>query len=296
LEDAVGVENEVHRGEGEDEDLPAGIVYLKNKAGQDLFLTEGSAWFSLGAGETTHVRLHFDVAANPRSEVLEVELNIGDEEFYEYFTDKIQLPVHFTVADAPPVDEIPAHHKSYRTRGPVPVLSGALPETQRVATADGSFTATGKLGDMVRLDLPWETGGWVAADDLKAAPGAGDELTIEPWDARSPPVVVLTTRVGGTAVDTDTIELRGVVRDERQVQDMFVFVNGTKVYYHRMDAAAEGSRNTLEFSVPIELDDGVNYIEIMARDDEDLVGSMSIGVYRQQSLETAQGPSAQDAG
>ncbi len=274
-------------GEPDEEPRPAGQVRLKNEAGESVYLTEGSANFSLGPGEITDVRLHFNVAPAIADDVLDLEMQVMDEEFWEFFVDDLTLPVYHVVGDGPPVDEVPALDKSFRTRGVVPVRSGALPETHRVATADGVLHATGKLGEMVRVAMPAGGTGWVHADDLKPAPAASpDEDPFQPWISRSPPVVVLTSRVGGTAVQDQTVPLHGLVRDDQAVKDLLIYVNGTKVYYENV-AGADGAPAVFEFDVSVALEEGVNSIEILTRDNENLLGSTAIGVYRIKSIETA---------
>ena len=130
---------------------------------------------------------------------------------------------------------------AYRTRGVVAVRAGALPDAHRVATADGVITATGKLGEMVRFETPAGDRGWIHGDDLKLAPAASaDEDPVQPWISRSPPVVLLTTKAGGTAVTGETLPLQGVARDDQAVKDVFVYVNGTKVYYQNAARQASG--------------------------------------------------------
>ncbi len=269
----------------------AGFIRLKNKSGADVFLTEGSGEFSLDVGQSTQVRMHFDVVEQPALELLTMELQIGDEDFWEYFIDELTLPVYFAVNDMPPVDSVPAHGKNYKTRGPAAVYSGALDSSPRIATAEGGVKATGKLGTMVRVELPWGTTGWMRAEDLKNAPGsAAADATVEPWVARSPPVVLVSNNVGGTAVEQSQIDLQGSVRDEQWLKDMFVYVNGTKVYYHRVapDEKTGGEQQqSFDFDLSLDLEEGVNTVEIIARDNEDLLGSMSVGIYRVKGQATA---------
>ena len=115
---------------------------------------------------------------------------------------------------------------------------------------------------------------------LKAGGNAGEEPTITPWLSRSPPVVVLSSRIGGTAVDTATIEVTGVVRDDQSLKDLYVFVNGTKVFYRSVLGDQTPDKATVDFELEVDLEEGENTIEIVARDNEDLLGSTVVGVYR----------------
>ena len=259
------------------EDEPSGIVKITNESGEEVFLTEGTALFSLAAGEVTQVRTHFEVAPSCTRELVELELTIGDEDFWEFFFDDLSLPIQPADADLPKVSE---HTRTYRTRGAVPVYDGAAEHSPRVATADGILTATGKAGSMVRVTLPWGTGGWIPTSSLKAGGTSGEEPTFTPWLSRSPPVVVLSSRIGGTAVDAAKIEVNGAVRDDQSLKDLYVFVNGTKVFYRSVAGDPTAAQADVDFELEVDLDEGENIIEIVARDNEDLLGSTVVGVYR----------------
>jgi len=221
----------------DDDDGPSGIVKLSSNSGKSVFLTESTGQFSLAPGESTRVTLHFDVAPAVADEVLELELTIGDERFWEFFADDLELKVHpVGVTDA-----VAEHGKAYRTRGEVEVRAGADPATHRIASADGVIVADGKAGEMVRIALPWGGSGWIAAELLKGARGAtAEEDTVRPWIGRSPPVVVLGSRIGGTFVESDSIEVQGIVRDDQSIKDLVVYVNGTKIFYRAITADEVG--------------------------------------------------------
>jgi carboxyl-terminal processing protease len=253
---------------------PSGIVKISNRSGADLFLTEGTGHFSLAPGETERMTLHFDVAEGTTSELLELEMTVGDERFWEFSVDDVTLPLH------PEPVEVANQGKSYRTKQPAAVLAGAHAGAQRVATVDGVVTTDGKAGDLVRVSLPWGGHGWVDSGDLKSAGNAASlGNSIEPWLSFSPPVIVLESRVGGTAVDSETVQITGTVRDNSSVRDFYVYVNGTKVYYQAV-LGVGADETSATFDLPVTLEDGNNLIEIVARDDEDLRGFAVIGVYR----------------
>ncbi len=286
----TGVDLSPDDGEASDDDTaedddrndgPSGIVKISNRSGADLFLTEGTGHFSLAPGETERMTLHFDVADAPEGEVLELEMTVGDERFWEFSADDVEIPLY-----AEPVT-VANQGKSYRTKVPTPVLAGAHADAPRVATADGVITTDGRAGDLVRVTLPWGGHGWVDSGQLKSA-GSAASLgnSLEPWLSYSPPVVVLESRIGGTVVEGETVQIQGTVRDNTSVRDFYVYVNGTKVYYQAVQGVgADGSSAT--FDLPVTLEDGNNVIEIVARDDEDLRGFSVIGVYRSTTQQAA---------
>jgi putative carboxyl-terminal-processing protease len=273
----------------EEEPRSSGFIRLSNESGKDVFLTEGSAEFSLAPGEMTRARLHFDVSDELLGDALEMTVVIGDDEFWEFFEDDLEFPLAYTVAGEPPAASVPTLSKVMRTRGMIEVRSGAAADAPRIATADGAVQADGKLASWVRVALPWGGHGWIDSDDLKGGGGVtpSDEAFL-PWISRSPPVVLLSSRIGGTAVDAETVQLSGVVRDDQAVKDLFIFVNGTKVFYRSVtDAEGTTGEGSVDFEFAVGLEEGDNTIEVFARDNDDLMGSTTIGVYRTQSAETA---------
>ena len=84
-------------------------------------------------------------------------------------------------------------------------------------------------------------------------------------------------------VTADSITLRGTVLDDVAVKDLYVFVRDgatkteQKVTYERL------SRPVAEhaFTLQLPLKPGVNEIEIYSRDEQDLRGSLSLGLYRE---------------
>jgi hypothetical protein len=274
---------------GEEEPRSSGFIRLNNESGKDVFLTEGSAEFSLAPGEMTRARLHFDVSDELLGDALEMTVVIGDDEFWEFFEDDLELPLAYTVGGEPPSASVPPLSKVMRTRGVIAVRSGAAADAPRIATADGAVQTDGKLASWVRVALPWGGHGWIDSGDLKGGGGAtpSDEVFL-PWISRSPPVVLLASRIGGTAVDAETVQLSGVVRDDQAVKDLFIFVNGTKVFYRSVDGAGGTTPDgSVEFECAVGLEEGDNTIEVFARDNDDLMGSTTVGVYRTQGAETA---------
>ena len=283
-ETAVAVEEDQ-----DDEPRSSGFIRVNNESGKDVFLTEGSAEFSLAPGEMTRARLHFDVSDELLGDALEMTVVIGDDEFWEFFEDDLELPLAYTVGGEPPAASVPPLSKVMRTRGVIAVRSGAAADAPRIATADGAVQTDGKLASWVRVALPWGGHGWIDNGDLKGGGGATpSEDVFLPWISRSPPVVLLASRIGGTAVDAETVQLSGVVRDDQAVKDLFIFVNGTKVFYRSVDGAGGTTTDgSVEFECAVGLEEGDNTIEVFARDHDDLMGSTTVGVYRTQGAETA---------
>jgi len=282
---ASGAESEAPVGDSTQEtedDKKMGFLRVKNKSGEALFLTRGNDSFQLESGAQSHHRLSLKVLpAAASGEKLELQLIVGDEEFYEFVSSDIELPLFSASAAIVPMDRL------MQSKAPgLAVRGGASDLTPQVATLDGVIQITGQLGDWYRVALPWSASGWLPADQVEAASGepAADALAV--FLPNSPPVLELNEHPGGLVVTAGTLNLSGRVIDDTEVKDLFLFVNDRKVHYER---AAMGT-SSHDFSYEVELDAGENRIEIFARDDAEHLGSLVFGVYRASSRADLQVP------
>ena len=268
------------------DDGKAGFIRLKNKSGAALFLTAGNDSFQLRPGEQAHHRLSLKVLpAAANDDKLELQLIVGDEEFYEVVSSDIDLPLFGPSEAIAPMDR----WMQGKVSG-LAVRGGASELAPQVATLQGPVQVTGQLGNWCRVALPWSASGWLPADQLVAASAPSAEQSLAVYLPNSPPVLELHEHPGGLVVTAPTLRLSGRVFDDTAVKDVFLFVNDRKVLYER---AAAGTASH-EFSFEVELDDGENRIEIFARDDAEHLGSLVFGVYRASSRAELQVPARQD--
>ncbi len=257
-------------------DEKAGFVQLKNKAGDAAFLTQGTAEFSLAPGEVVRQRLHFDVRPGAQAP-LQLQVLVGDNAFYETFMDDISLPVY-----PPATESVSAWSKTLKAKDRVAVRGGASPDSPVVGWfGAGAIPVNGKMGRFARVSLPWGATGWVSIEDASGGKDSAPS-SVEPVFQRSPPVILLSGSPGGTVQEGGTLTLSGDVRDDGGLKDMYVFVNGRKVYYQSLAerVVGPGAGDSASFQVVLPLKPGDNTIEILARDRTRLVGSTTVGVYR----------------
>ena len=267
---------------GEAVEVKRGRLRMSNRSGESLFLVKGSSEFSLRPGEQTATRLHFRVADGVAApEVLKGRLSVVDERFYISLVSDVELPVHAATEAPSPYDKAIKPKKDV-----VAVRGGAADEAPVVGRLRGPAQATGKLGGWLRVALG-DSSGWVPAAEVVGA-GRGDELVaVSPHLANSPPVLRLASSPGRSILVADELILDGEVVDDAGVKDVYVFVNGRKVGYQVSQAA--GARVPFSFVVPLEA--GENSIAVRARDDQDLVGEVLVGVYRETATAAISPPS-----
>lgn len=257
---------------GEEPDSKRGRLRLSNKSGDRLFLVEGSDEFSLRPGEEVVSRLHFrasdEVAVD---DVLEGQLSVVDERFYVSLVADVKLPVHAPTEGPSAIDK-----RIQPKKGPVAVRGGAGLDAPIVGSLEGPVKATGKLGGWLRVPLAGAHG-WVQSSEVASAGRGDDNLPVTPRLANSPPVLRLASSPGRGVLVSDELVVEGEVLDDADVKDVFVFVNGRKVGYQA--SASTDRKEGFSFTVPLE--PGENNIAVRARDDQDLVGEVLVGVYRE---------------
>jgi carboxyl-terminal processing protease len=257
---------------GEEAVEKRGNLRLSNRSGESLFLVDGSMEFSLAAGEQTETRLHFRVADTVAApDVIKGRLSVVDSRFFVSLASDVELPVH-AATEAPSVSDKRIKPK----KDGVAVRGGADPDSPIVGRLQGPVLTTGRLGGWWRVQLG-EATGWVSSADVGSA-GRGDELAaVEPMLANSPPVLRLAASPARSIVVGDELVVGGSVADDGGVKDVYVFVNGRKVGYQ----VAKTDGTTVPFSFTVPLEPGENNIAVRARDDQDLIGEVLVGVYRE---------------
>lgn len=271
-------------------DRPSGFLRLKNTTGPALFLEEGVSTFSLEAGGTQRMVLRFRVGDDVGGlDELTAELRVGDDRFLDVVTQELIMPLR------PAAGSVAAMERLVKARGggPVVLRGGADASAPVVAHVDGAALVDGQLGGWVRTPLPWGGYGWAEGETV--VPARGDIPTKpELFLAHSPPVIVFDENPGGSVVSADFITLQGRVLDDVAVKDLFVFVRDPetrreqKISYERLETPTKEHR----FSLTLPLHPTVNEIELFTRDDQDLLGSRTLSLYR----ETATAANKREAG
>jgi hypothetical protein len=113
-------------------------------------------------------------------------------------------------------------------------------------------------------------------------------VALVPILANSPPVLRLASSPGRSILVGDELVVGGDVMDDAAVRDVYVFVNGRKVGYQ----VNPGAGATVPFSFTVPLEPGENTIAVRARDDQDLVGEVLVGVYREAATASIAPPPA----
>jgi carboxyl-terminal processing protease len=253
------------------------VAALKSYAGKAIQLKDGRTNIdNLAPGEQKTAVFTFDVKAKPEKGSNHLlEISIADLTLREYLGEKILLPVY---DNAPKLTEEKIG-LSVTTEG-TNFYSGALDKSPIISTlSKGSqFTAKGRVGDFYKIVLADGTSGFVKATEVKTATVKAEKVKSKPTLQNSPPVIDLSAFTS-TSTNDASIKFDGVVTDESNIHDMYILVNGKKVFYQ----ANSNVSTELKYSAELPLEPGSNTIVIVARENADVTSQERLVIRRESS-------------
>jgi carboxyl-terminal processing protease len=251
------------------------LATLRNLSGRGILLRDGR--FQLGElppGAERTVAFTFEVLPDSEADEARLEVAITDTELLKRAGEKLS----FAVGKPPKNPPQPAS-------GRVDVRAGAVVREQpsadarvvaEVRKATAKLASEAKQGSFTRVDLGEGRPGWVADGDLVGEGSKGDGKVIDHLD-HSPPSLEIDH--GGTLVTRkSSMRIRGRARDNSRVHDLYLFVDANKVFYQSNRGAPDPSRAV--FDTRVLLHPGINYITIVARENDDIASRRTFVVRR----------------
>jgi carboxyl-terminal processing protease len=140
--------------------------------------------------------------------------------------------------------------------------------------ANSVVQKVGTFGEFSKVLLEGERFAFVETDALRA--GQGKKLDFEPLMTRSPP----TLEVAPAALSTRdaSIAVSGVAKDADQIVDVYMFVGANKVFYQSNKKGSDPKQ--LAFQHSVALQPGINVINVVARESEEVATSHTLVVRR----------------
>jgi len=227
----------------------------------------------LAPGEGAEMRMGFKVKAEQPGDI-PVQVGIYDADIRESTIEKAHLVAVGRDETVTPIDVAlaPAMGATVDLRG-VPRAGAPI-----VARADGHARADARFGQWYRV--PTKQGfGWVSNEAVRPVPataaprGTGTVADVEPT---GPPIIEL----ADNAVETRerAMTLTGAVSGPRTVQDLLIYVNDRKVFFQSNAGPKPGEH--FRFSARLPLEEGVNRITVVAREDEDYASRRTVIINR----------------
>jgi carboxyl-terminal processing protease len=245
---------------------------LRNLGGPGVLLRDGRFELKeIAAGETRSVAFTFDVLPDFEGSEAQIELSIADTRLREFATEKIKLPIEARVESAPA-----AKTGSVIVRDGSPVVAAPLVGSRGIARVSGgnsSFPAEATLSDFVRINLGGGRPGWVAAANLLPTGAAGGKVSFD--KSRQPPRLSV-DHEGDLVTKNRSLKLTGKATDDLRIRDVYIFVGARKVFYQ----ANPTDQKTLAFAAEVPLEPGINYVNVFARENQDVVTRFTFVVRR----------------
>jgi carboxyl-terminal processing protease len=273
-------------------------VSLKSLGDEKVFIKKGRVVLgTIKAGEVKSALLQLEVKKGLKADQMPLRVMVVDEKLDEYVTEKLEIPV---AAEGKPRV---AATGFMRVKVPqLTLAAGASAESAAIAVAKRGavMAASGRVGDLVRLE--WAKGrfGWAPASDVEPVPSAKASAqaalaAAEVWQ-REPPRITLTPNpaLGAPVVDGEKLHVEGsaavppgVVGARTRLRDVFIFANEQKVFFKVVPEAGGATR--VDFSADVPLKPGNNVITVFAREDEEFQARRTFYVNRRGAAEVAQG-------
>jgi carboxyl-terminal processing protease len=245
---------------------------LRNLGGPGVLLRDGRFELKeIAAGEARSVSFTFDVLSDFEGSEAQVELSVADTRLREFATEKIKIPVEARSESAPA-----AKSGNVIVRDGSPVM--ALPQAgargiARVSGGNASFAAEATLADFVRINLGAGRPGWVAAANLLPNGAGGGKVSFD--KSRQPPRLSV-DHEGDLVTKNRSLKLTGKASDDSRIRDVYIFVGARKVFYQ----ANPTDQKTLAFAAEVPLEPGINYVNVFARENQDVVTRFTFVVRR----------------
>ncbi len=254
---------------------------LRNQPGQEGILISAGRFEAkeLAPGASKNFSFVYEVGPDFHGEDYQLELMVGDSVLGESVADKIKVRVAGT---STPVESssgtvTATHADTVLRESPA---SDAL-VVGRAASGAG-FKVTGKAGNFLRIEAEQGRPAFVASADVRT--GGTARLTYQPAWMVTPPTLALNAP---TVVNGPAVTLKGVATDDTQVKDLFVRVYNPssklpakKVFY----MSNRGEKTRLSFQTDVPLWPGSNFIQVFARETNEVQSMATLIVLEKQGL------------
>lgn len=133
----------------------------------------------------------------------------------------------------------------------------------------------------VKVQYAQESIGWIQKDESFRQVNEGEAAELKPVYSHRPPVIEVQQPTLPYITDAAELKLSGLASDEQMVSDIYILNNDQKAFYKSNGKGP--TVNSLLFDTTIKLEEGINHIEIVARESKDLYGVKTIVVFRKKT-------------
>jgi len=247
---------------------------LRNLSDRGVLLRDGRFRIdNMNPGDERLVAFTFEVLPDFAQDEAKLEVSVVDTDLREAITERVVVPI---AADAPAPA---ARTGTVVLRGGAPLRESPSASARTIAMVRGgafSAPAQATAAGFVRVDIGAGRPAWIADADLvqgAAAPGA----TVADVINHMPPA--LTLEYGNALVTREaSLRMTGRAHDESLVRDIYIFAGAQKAFYMSNRGAQDPREANFVANVP--LHPGINYVTVVARENDEMVGRRMIVVRR----------------
>lgn len=274
------------RNTGEGQALDA-WVNLRNLNGDAVFLHTGREQLkTLNSGEDRVVEFDLELKKPPSDGEVKLQLSAHDAKIGVSLAQKLKFPLaSSTVTVAPASGHAVCDATCDLIQSPL------LPDLRVARAKDGStLKVLGRADGWLRVDLDGKRSAFVRDSVAKLVDRPGKAQIADVY-AISPPRIALAP--APSTIDGEKISIGGSITDSEAVRDVYIsvinpsrdlFGKAEKVFYQ---AAVNPKDGRLEFTADVPLTPGNNFIEVRAREDDDVSAAKHMWVLRTSGLQEA---------
>jgi carboxyl-terminal processing protease len=250
------------------------VANLRNLSGPGILLHAGRFQLhELKPGQEAMVTFKFEVLPDFHENEAKLEASVSDEILREAAGQKLIIPI--AKASDTPVETASGNVVA---RAGAAVLERPQAGSKVIAQVEGgaqTFPLQAKRGDFDRVDLGQGRPGWISERDLRGGSAKGGRLV--DVLAHMPPR--LDVEHGGTLVTREPLlRLKGRAVDDSIVRDLYVFVGSHKVFYKSNRRGPEPKKVSFDTTIPLR--PGINYVTVVAREDNEVMSRETFIVRR----------------
>ncbi len=243
---------------------------LKSLSGKELFMVRGRESFGkFEPGKRHQIVFSFDVKPEFTESLAKLELAIADVDLRVYAVEKITIPIT-------PAQRVEPHTATVAPQEKRAALRQApRDDAPIVAYLSDTGSVDGRIGEFYRVRIDEHRIGWIDRREVTANQAAEANPSLD-FVLNAPPRLSIdeTEQV----VRSDTITLKGRVSDDKNVRDVYIFVDEQKVFFKSNTDATDPTEVTFEAELPLK--HGVNYVMIVAEETSDLDAREIIAIRR----------------
>ncbi|MBN2343962.1 MAG: PDZ domain-containing protein [Deltaproteobacteria bacterium] len=244
-------------GEGKAESV---FANLTNESGNNIFLKKGRQKLEeIAPGEIKQAEFEFEVKKAFAKRDVKLKLTVMDVELRVFTTQALTYPVlppfQVNAQSSPATVQTVLNAILYSapTNTPATVVLGNVP-------VHTSVHVLAEANGYLKIAIDETRWAWLKKDTT--APGKNEEAVSVSIHVNEPPTISVESF--NPVVRSDHIVIKGIARDDNTVKDLYIFNNEDKVYF------ATNKGPSLPFTASVPLDNGINFVTIIAEETADL--------------------------